>query len=39
MPSIRTNQRLRQTVLNNQKSWDTLTCKNAKNTNKAKKIH
>jgi hypothetical protein len=35
MPSIRTNQKLRQTVINDKKSWDTLTCK-APTTNKQK---
>lgn len=38
MPSMRTNQRLRQTVLNSKKSWDTLTHKSPSNLNKKKKI-
>jgi hypothetical protein len=38
MPSIRTNQRLRQTFTN-KKSWDTLTYKNPNNINKKRKIH
>lgn len=41
MPSIRTNQKLRQTVLNSQKSWDTMTYKSPGNSNKNKnkKVH
>jgi hypothetical protein len=38
MPSIRTNQKLRQTFTN-KKSWDTLTYKSPNNINKKRKIH
>ncbi len=31
MPSIKTNQRLRQTIFTNKKPWDTMTSKNTKN--------
>lgn len=39
MPSIRTNQKLRQTVLNTQKSWDTFTNRSPPNINKKMNVH
>lgn len=38
-PSMRTNLKLRQTLLNDKKSWDTLTHKSPANNNKNNKIH
>jgi hypothetical protein len=41
MPNMKINKKLRQTVLNNKKSWDTLTHKSPSNipTVKNNKIH